>query len=230
MSTSGFLLINKPADWTSHDVIAHLRKVTGIKTIGHAGTLDPFATGLLIVGVGREATKQLGILIKHDKVYEATFILGATSDTGDLTGKIIRSVGANGSSPKLPTEKEIREILKLFIGEQLQIPPMFSAKKFGGKKLYELARQGQTVERQPSQITIFSIELLDYNWPELKIKIHCSSGTYIRVLAQDIGEKLGVGSYVSELKRTAIDRYLLTEAIDLNDLTKDNWEKFLIKI
>lgn len=223
MSTSGFLLINKPKDWTSHDVIAHLRKITRIKTIGHAGTLDPFATGLLIVGVGREATKRLSEFLKKDKVYEATFILGATSNTGDLTGEIVTNEIKN-----IPTTEQIQEALKFFTGEQLQTPPMFSAKKFGGKKLYELARKGQTVERQPSQITIFSLELANYTWPELKIKVHCSSGTYIRSLAEDVGDKLGVGGYVSELKRTTIDKYFLAEAIDLNNLNKDNWTEFLI--
>ena len=225
MSTSGFLLINKPADWTSHDVIAHLRKISGIKTIGHAGTLDPFATGLLIVGVGREATKKLGLLIKHDKVYEATFVLGAISNTGDITGEITTNEIKN-----IPTETQIQNVLESFIGEQLQTPPMFSAKKVGGRKLYELARQGQTIERQPAKITIFSLELLDYTWPNLKIKIHCSSGTYIRSLAKDIGDRLGVGGYVSELNRTAIDKYLLTEATDLKNFNQDNWTDKLINL
>ncbi|MEK7213301.1 MAG: tRNA pseudouridine(55) synthase TruB, partial [Patescibacteria group bacterium] len=174
----------------------------------HAGTLDPFATGLLIVGVGREATKRLDEFKNLPKTYEAVLFLGATSETGDPTGEI--------TNPKYqiskPDEATIKTVLKKFIGKQEQTPPMFSAKKINGQRLYTLARQGQTVERKPAQIEIYEIKFLSYAWPYLKIEVSCSAGTYIRTLAQDIGQALGVGAYCLELTRTAIGPYILKEA------------------
>lgn len=210
--TSGFLLINKPKDWTSHDVVAYLRKIIGVKKIGHAGTLDPFATGLLIVGVGREATKRLDKFKVLPKTYIATLKLGGTSDTYDSTGKITMTQWPNGTIKK-PSLEKINKILKKFIGKQLQTPPMYSAKKVGGKKLYELARKGVEVERQPANIEIYNIKLLEYNWPYLKIEINCSTGTYIRSLAHDIGQALGCGAYCDELERVKIGEYLVEDAM-----------------
>ena len=222
---TGFLLINKPPSWTSHDVIAKLRNITNVQKIGHAGTLDPFATGLLIVGVGREATKQMDKFIKLDKEYIATLHLGKISDTYDPEGTI-SDYGFEGEI----SEKTIKKVLKKFTGEQSQIPPMFSAKKVKGKKLYELAREGKEIERQPQQIKIHEIELLEYDYPKLKIRIKCSSGTYVRSLGYDIGLALGCGAYLGKLERTKIDKYTLTEAREINELNKDNWQNFLKKL
>lgn len=225
--TSGFLLINKPSGPTSHDIISQLRRITGIKQIGHAGTLDPFASGLLLVGIG-EATKLLRHYVGLDKTYEAILRLGATSDTQDRTGKIIetplQSGGqaiTNNQTPKkhqIPITK-IQKVLKSFIGKQKQVPPMYSAKKVGGKKLYELARQGQNIERKATDIEVYNIKLLSHQFSNSPIPdtitINClvSSGTYIRTLAHDIGIKLGAGAYLEELKRTAIGDFKLEDAV-----------------
>lgn len=212
-----FLLINKPTGWTSFDAVNFIRKIARAKSgqkkirVGHAGTLDPFATGLLIVGVGREATKKLDEFKSLPKTYVATIRLGATSTTGDPTGKI--TVTPPSPSPLL--RGGVKKILKSFVGKQLQTPPMFSAKKIAGQKLYELARQGKVVERQPSEIEIYKIKLLDYAYPNLKIEVSCSTGTYIRTLAEDIGKKLGPGAYCVELVRTKIGKYKLKNAEDL---------------
>ncbi|MDD5043651.1 MAG: tRNA pseudouridine(55) synthase TruB [Patescibacteria group bacterium] len=224
-----FLLINKPKSWTSHDVIAKLRGMTGIQKIGHAGTLDPFATGLLIVGVGREATKEINKFVKLDKEYIATLRLGKISDTYDSEGKITDFNTRDGEQSDTipPTVDDINKVLKKFLRPQPQIPPMFSAKKVHGKKLYELARQGKKIERQPQQITIYKIELLEYDYPCLKIKIQCSSGTYIRSLAYDIGLALNRGAYLEELQRTEIGKYKLKDAVDIGEITAENWQKYL---
>ncbi|MBU1613046.1 tRNA pseudouridine(55) synthase TruB, partial [Patescibacteria group bacterium] len=154
-----FVLIDKPVGWTSHDVISRLRKKYGIKKIGHSGTLDPFATGLLIVGVGRDATKRLDEFKKMPKVYVATIHLGAVSDTHDKMGKIELTM-SNEQLTNLPSRNDVEDVLKRFVGKQLQTPPMYSAKKIQGKKLYELAREGITVERKPAEIEIYDIKLL----------------------------------------------------------------------
>lgn len=223
MEENGFLLINKPASWTSHDVIGYMRRVTHIKRIGHAGTLDPFATGLLIVAIGRENTKRLDELFKGlDKTYIATLHLGATSTTFDRTGVITEQ-----SSNEISRE-EVKTTLQSFIGEQDQLPPMYSAKKVGGKKLYKLARKGIEVERKPHHITLYDIELLDYTFPEIKIKVRCSTGTYIRTLVHDIGQKLGVGAYCQELERSNIGDYSLENATPIKDFSRDTWKTSLI--
>lgn len=209
-SNNGFLLINKPVGPTSHDIIDRLRRLTGIKKIGHAGTLDPFASGLLICAVGREATKEIDKFVKLDKEYIATLHLGAVTDSYDRTGKIIKEYAG-----KPIAEEVINQAVLEFIGPQLQTPPMFSAKKINGKKMYELARQGKEVERQPCAITIYEMEVLSYAWPILKIKVKCSTGTYIRTIAYDLGERLGCGAYLEELERTKIGEYGVEEAIKL---------------
>lgn len=223
MEENGFLLINKPASWTSHDVIGYMRRVTHIKRIGHAGTLDPFATGLLIVAIGRENTKRLDELFKGlDKTYIATLHLGATSTTFDRTGVITEQSGHEVS------REEVKTTLQSFIGEQDQLPPMYSAKKVGGKKLYKLARKGIEVERKPHHITLYDIELLNYTFPEIKIKVRCSTGTYIRTLVHDIGQKLGVGAYCQELERSNIGDYSLENATPIKDFSRDTWKTSLI--
>jgi tRNA pseudouridine55 synthase len=208
----------------------NVKKQKKIK-VGHAGTLDPFATGLLIVAVGREDTKKLDEFKKMPKTYIATITLGATSDTYDKTGVITAChpefiSGSHGMLKQVQhdsklikiTKEQVLEILKTFTGKQLQIPPMFSAKKIKGQRLYDLARKGIEVDRQPNEIEVYSLELLDYTWPILKIEVQCSAGTYIRSLAHDIGQQLGTGAYCEELVRTQIGDYSLTNAASINNL------------
>ncbi len=221
MLENGFLLINKPTTWTSHDVVGYLRKVTRVKKIGHAGTLDPFASGLLIVAVGRENTKRLDEFKGLDKTYIATLHLGAVSDTFDSTGVITEI------SDKKISFEEIENALKNFRGQIEQLPPMYSAKKVDGKKLYKLARQGIEVERKPNLITIYELKILEYSYPLLKIEVHCSTGTYIRTLAHDIGQKLGVGAYCEELQRTKIGEFFADTALPIKDFCRDNWKNLL---
>ncbi|MDP2692373.1 MAG: tRNA pseudouridine(55) synthase TruB [bacterium] len=222
-----FLLIDKPKDWTSHDVIGYLRGVLKIKKIGHAGTLDPFATGLLIVGVERDATKRLDEFKNLPKKYIATIKLGAVSDTQDSTGNITNLpqplLVKEGGTISPPTKGELEGVLDSFIGPQEQIPPMYSAKKIKGKKLYELARQGIEIERKPNKIEIHDIKLLAYSYPQLKIEVACGTGTYIRTLAYDIGEALRTGAYCDELRRISVGDYSVTDAIEPKKITKDNF-------
>jgi tRNA pseudouridine55 synthase len=225
---SGFLLIDKQQDWTSHDVVGYLRSVTGIRKIGHAGTLDPFATGLLIVGVGRAATKRLDEFKGMEKVYTAIIKLGGTSDTQDRTGTITPTEKQE-DTPVITKEKIIKT-LETFVGTQKQTPPMYSAKKVKGKKLYELARQGKVIEREPNDITIYAIDFI--NWDEekqlLEITCRVSTGTYIRTLSHDIGQVLGVGGYCEELRRTSIGEYSVEDALDPKMLEKETWNDRLI--
>lgn len=220
----GFLLIDKPTTWTSFDVVAYLRGVTKTKKIGHAGTLDPFATGLLIVGVGREATKRIDEFKGMEKEYIATIELGKTSTTFDTEGEITKHDTCNMT----PEEKSVRDVLHTFVGNIEQIPPMYSAKKVNGKKLYELARKGIEVERKPHHVKIFEIELLKYTYPNLQIKVTCGTGTYIRTLADDIGKKLETGAYCTELRRTKIGEYSVEHAVGPKDLENDTFEERLI--
>jgi len=218
----GFVLVNKPEGPTSHDIVNRLRKITGTKKIGHSGTLDPFATGLLILGIGRETTKNLSKFQKLDKEYIAKIKLGGVSNTYDRTGKIVLKEDAE------PISKEkIEKIISEFIGEISQVPPIFSAKKDKGKKLYQLARKGVKVRPKPAIVRIEYIEILKYKWPYLEIEVKCSSGTYIRSLANDIGEKLGCGGYLEELCRTKIGNFPLREAVDLQQLNPNNWQDFV---
>ncbi|MBP9761368.1 MAG: tRNA pseudouridine(55) synthase TruB, partial [Candidatus Magasanikbacteria bacterium] len=221
----GFICIHKPATWTSHDVVGYLRKVTRIKKIGHAGTLDPFATGLLLVAIGREATSRISEFTGLPKTYRATLVLGATSDTQDSTG-IISYTAAEKKASQL-TLAEIKNVLKQFCGEQNQIPPMYSAKKIQGEKLYDLARKGKEIERTPKKITVFRLELCDdlvrQDDDTLRITVEAdvSSGTYIRTLANDIGEQLGVGAYCDTLIRTHIGPFHLLDAQPLETITPE---------
>lgn len=219
------MLVDKPSGPTSHDVIDELRRITGQRTIGHAGTLDPFASGLLLVAVGRAATKTISRFVKLDKEYEAELRLGAVTDTYDRTGKI-RTVTADADYDL----GRIKEALGNFTGELDQLPPIYSAKKVNGQKLYELARRGLEIERPLSRIRIYEIKLLDYAWPRLVIQVRCSSGTYIRALAHDIGARLSCGAYLEELRRTAIGEFRIGQAIPLNKLTRDNWQEHLFDL
>ena len=219
----GFILINKPSGPTSHDMVDKLRKITGIRKIGHAGTLDPFASGLLIMAIGRAATREISKFVKLGKEYVAKLQLGASSDTYDRTGEIRAAHIAQPIS-----QDEVQNVITRFIGKQKQVPPMYSAKKINGKKLYELARQGKTVERQAVEVEIYEIKFLKYKWPLLSFGVKCSSGTYIRSLGHDIGESLDCGAYLVELKRTAIGDYSLSQAIDIKKLKPDNWQNYLL--
>ncbi len=221
-----FILINKPPGPTSHDVINRLRQITGLKTIGHSGTLDPFAEGLLIIGIQRPSTKQLGQLTKLNKTYQATLQLGAVSDTYDLTGQITQTL--KRLNTKTFSQQNIQETLNKFIGQQLQTPPIYSAKKINGQRAYQLARQGQLVQLKPQPIHIYQLTCLNYNslTRQLKFEVNCSSGTYIRSLAHDIGQDLGCGAYLTRLTRTQIGPFHLSQAVKLTQLTTTNWQKF----
>lgn len=211
----GILLINKPSGMTSFGVVARVRRVlseqAGKKVkVGHCGTLDPFATGLLILVTGKE-TKHAMQYTKLDKVYEATIRLGQTSTTGDTEGEL------KDIDSRVPTQHEIEEVVKQFIGKITQRPPAFSAIKIDGKRAYKLAREGKEVAIPERVIDIFSLEVIEYNYPYLKISTHVSSGTYIRSLAEDIGRMLGVGAYCLELRRTRIGEWSIEDAKDLKD-------------
>lgn len=220
---SGLLLIDKPAGITSHDVVDRVRRITGQRTVGHAGTLDPFATGLLIVAVGREATKHLQHYVGLDKEYETEICLGKASATFDPEGPI-----TDAPCPDI-TAEQLVDATKRLTGDLQQIPPMHSAIKMGGKKLYQLAREGKEIERAPRAVTVRSFELLDltqtrYQLPAtINARISCSSGTYIRALARDLGEALGTAGYLTALRRTRIGTFDVSQAKKLDDLTPTNW-------
>jgi len=222
LELAGFLLIDKPDGLTSHDVIDALRRTTGIRTIGHAGTLDPFATGLLLCAVGRKATKHLSRFIGMSKEYVAEAYLGAIADTYDREGKITVT-----SQVIAPEKKTIECMLRGFVGEQEQLPPAYSAKKVHGKKMYELARKGCIIERTPNRITIFAISPATYDYPHLSFSCHVSTGTYIRTLIHDIGHRLGCGAYAQTLRRTTIGSFNVTESVTLDKLTPKNWMAYL---
>lgn len=228
--TTGFLLVDKPAGITSHDVVDKLRRITGIRKIGHAGTLDPFATGLLILAIGRESTKQISAFVGMDKEYSAEFVLGATSETLDSESEIIKTPSSSSFE-----KEDVEKAMKSLTGKIDQIPPMYSAIKINGKKLYELARKGETIERPPRKITIHSFELMlkpkiEDDLTILDVTINCSSGTYIRSLARDLAEKLGTTGYVRKLRRNSIGEYQIMNAVSLNSLDSDNWTEQLIHV
>ena len=220
MISKNILLINKPPGPTSHDIVDKVRRITGERRVGHAGTLDPFAEGLLIVLVGRESTKRQSEFMKLDKEYITTIHLGAETDTNDLTGKQIEPQFSNKSDP--PTLKIIQKILKGFTGEIDQVPPQYSAIKIKGKKAYELARKGIAIELKSRKIKIYSIKILTYAYPLLELEINCSSGTYIRALARDIGRELKCGAYLEKLTRTKIGKYSLKDAVLLEDIAQND--------
>lgn len=209
------LLIDKPAGISSFGVVARIRRALserlGVKKVkvGHTGTLDPFATGLLILLVGK-ATKRSNEFLKLDKEYEAEIRLGEISTTGDTEGEIKKLY--NG--PAVP-EEDVKKVVQSFVGEISQKVPAFSAVKINGRRAYELARKGMEVEMPTRKVTIYSIDILEYKWPVLRIRTKVSSGTYIRTLGEDIGKRLGTGAYLIALRRTKIDRYSVENAINL---------------
>ena len=209
---NGIVNIYKEKGYTSHDVVAVLRKVVGQKKIGHTGTLDPDATGVLPVCLGR-ATKVCELLTDHDKTYEALLLLGKTTDTQDISGEVLEE-----KDPAHLTEEKVRSCIESFIGEYDQVPPMYSALKVNGKKLYELAREGKTVERKSRKVQIHGIRILEMNLPHVRMEVDCSKGTYIRTLCHDIGEKLQVGGCMEELERTKVGRFLKEDAVTLDEV------------
>jgi tRNA pseudouridine55 synthase len=222
---NGILLVDKPSGWTSFDVVAKVRNLlrkwsieqgTGNKKpkVGHTGTLDPLATGLLVLLLG-DYTKKATELSKLDKTYEVTIWLGKTSTTGDEEGEKL------AVSERVPAHEELEAALRKFKGEIEQTPPAYSAIKISGQRAYKLARAGKEVKLEPRKVNIYSLELLDYTYPEVKFVAKVSSGTYIRSLAEDIGKNLGTGAYMSALCRTHIGRYFIAQAIDGSSMSLD---------
>lgn len=214
MQEDSVLLIDKPSGMTSFGVVARVRRKLsqqlGKKAkVGHTGTLDPFATGLMIIVTGKEC-RNAGSYSKLDKVYEATIRLGQTSSTGDPEGEI------TDVSDGKPTLDEVNEALGQFVGEIQQTPPIYSAIKINGQRAYKLARKGESVEMPVRTVTIFSLELIDYIYPDIKIRVHVSSGTYIRTLAEDIGRVLGTGAYCTQLRRTKIADFSIDDSVVLD--------------
>ena len=206
------LNIYKEKGYTSHDVVARLRRIVGQKKIGHTGTLDPEAEGVLPVCLGK-ATKLCDLLTDKVKTYEAVLLLGISTDTQDTTGKILEE--KNTADLR---EEAVREVVLSFEGEYDQIPPMFSALKVGGKKLYELARDGKEVERKPRHVQIYRIRILQIDLPRVRMEVTCSKGTYIRTLCHDIGEKLGCGGCMESLLRTRVERFGVAESLRISEV------------
>lgn len=215
------ILIDKPAGLSSFGVVARVRRRLSMEAgkkvkVGHTGTLDPFATGLLIL-LANKATKLSNQFLKLDKWYEATICLGKTSTTGDPEGEIIEQ-----NTEKVPTLEEVKAIVSQFVGQIMQTVPVFSAVKINGQRAYQLARRGENVSMPTRQIEIYAIEILSYNYPELIIRTHVSSGTYIRTLGEDIGKALGVGAYLTALRRTQVGDYQIKNAVKLSDFMGEN--------
>ena len=208
---NGIVIIDKPQEWTSNDVVSRLRRVFNTRRIGHGGTLDPMATGVLPVFVGR-ATRGVEFFEHAEKVYETTVRFGLTTDTEDITGKTITECEVS------LTESDLIDVLPKFRGDILQVPPMYSAIKVGGQKLYDLARKGREVERQPRSITIHELDLLEFSGKEARLRVRCSKGTYIRTLCKDIGEALGCGACMAALRRVEAGEYTLEGSVPLRQL------------
>ncbi len=219
-SLDGVLIVDKPADWTSHDVVAKVRKILRTRRVGHTGTLDPFATGVLVICVNR-ATRLVQYLTGDDKEYVATMRLGFATDTGDFTGQILPPV----TDASHITPEQVQAVLKEFQGRIRQIPPMYSAKKVGGVRLHELARRGEEIERQAIEIEIKELELLpdlpaeSVPAEEFSFRVVCTAGTYIRTLAEDIGKRLGAGAHLTALRRTRAGSGRLSKAVTLEALS-----------
>lgn len=203
----GFLAIDKPVEWSSHDVVDAARRWLGTRRVGHLGTLDPLATGVLPLAI-RDATKLIPFVDQHEKVYAGTIRLGIATDTFDGEGKIVRS-----HAGPLPSEAEVRAALATFAGDIEQIPPMFSSVKKDGVPLYRLARKGQEVEREPRKVTIHRIAMTRFEPPDVGVEVACSPGTYVRVLAADLGEKLGCGAHLAGLRRTANGPFAIADCL-----------------
>jgi tRNA pseudouridine55 synthase len=205
----------KPVGMTSHDVVDVLRRTTGIKKVGHAGTLDPLAEGVLVVGVGRAATKQIGVVVAKEKEYEADIILGITSTTDDEEGEKTKRAGVVE-----PSEEDVETALKLFVGTSMQMPPIYSALKVGGAPAYVYARKGKAVILKERAVTIKEIELVSYAWPHIRFRVVTGPGVYIRALARDMGEVLHTGGYLSALIRTRVGEFIKENSYTLEEIKK----------
>jgi tRNA pseudouridine55 synthase len=225
---SGILVIDKPVGLTSHDVVDHIRRGTGIRRAGHTGTLDPRASGVLVILVG-PAVRLSEFVSASDKRYQAILRLGNSTDTFDAEGKFTRQPS---TAPLDVTEQQFNEVLQRYVGEIEQTPPAYSAVKIHGRKAYEMARQGEEVEIAPRKINVYHLEILEWAPPEVVIDVHCSSGTYVRSLANDLGIALGCGAYLVGLRRTKSGRFSLRDATPLRKLeeafTAGNWYQYLI--
>ena len=208
----GILLIDKHAGCTSHDIVSMVRRRLGMKGVGHAGTLDPMATGLLVILLGR-ATKVSQYLMSLDKVYEGSFILGVETNTQDSEGEVMKT----SPVPQISAE-ELQKRMAEFIGDQYQTPPMFSAKKVNGVPLYKMARKGEEVERQPRFIRVSKFELLNFESPRADFLLHCSKGTYVRTICNDLGAKIGCGAHMCALRRTESNKFNVKDAITIAQL------------
>jgi tRNA pseudouridine55 synthase len=208
----GILLVDKPRDHTSHDVVARLRGKLKMKRIGHAGTLDPMATGLLVILVGK-ATKVSQYLVSLDKEYEGTIELGKVTDTQDADGEVIETCPV----PSL-TDGDLLAAIKTFLGDQYQMPPMYSAIKINGQPLYKAARKGEDVEREPRFIRVMGWDVLRFASPQIDFRLRCTKGTYVRTLAHDLGAKLGCGAHLSALRRSATDKFSVSQALTLDQI------------
>ena len=222
MGYNGIILVDKPADWTSHDVVAKLRGILHERRVGHSGTLDPMATGLLTVFVGR-ATRAVQFAETYNKRYVASLRCGYSTDTQDTSGRVTAQTGIS------PTEAELTDVLPEFTGEISQIPPMYSAIKVSGKKLYELARKGETVERKPRTVNISELSLVGHDGDDFVLSVSCSKGTYIRTLCNDIGERLGCRACMSALRRTNAGPFDVRDAHTLSEIAEDP-ERYIIPV
>ncbi len=221
----GILIINKPAGPTSYDIVDRIKKITRTKKVGHAGTLDPFAEGVLIILINN-ATKLQTKFMDMPKTYIGTLKLGETSSTYDVEGEKTQDTRHNNQTN--PNIQTVQDTIKSFIGEIDQVPPIHSAIKVNGVRAYKLAWQGEKPELKPRKIKIYDIKILNYEWPRLKIEVDCSRGTYIRSLAHDIGQKLGCGAYLEALTRTKIGKFSIENSTKINELNSQNWTKKLI--
>jgi tRNA pseudouridine55 synthase len=212
---NGILLVDKPPEWTSHDVVNFVRRRFNVKKVGHAGTLDPAATGLLVLLLGK-ATKMSQLLSQSDKSYSGEMLFGIETDSQDLDGKTLAENDAS-----FLTEDMVLDAFKSFTGPQLQTPPMVSAVKVGGKKLYNLAREGKTVEREPREIVIHSLEATGFSLPVVSFEVACTKGTYVRTICSDIGAKLGCGAVLKSLRRTRSGEFDVENAFDIEDMKAD---------
>ncbi len=225
MEKIGFINLNKPTGITSHGAAQKLKKITGIRRIGHSGTLDPMASGVLVMAVGK-ATKLVEFLRKDDKTYEAVIRLGVTSDTYDATGQITETP----PPVPIPSGAQIRSAIEQFAGEIEQMPPKFSAIKVKGTPAYKLARDGKEVELKPRKVTIHEIKLVEFRHPLVSIKVKCSAGTYIRSIAHDLGQRLKTGAVLDALHRTQAGDFDIKDSVELDDVTEENWQEYLLPV
>jgi tRNA pseudouridine55 synthase len=213
-SQSGLVVVDKPGGMTSHDVVSRVRRLAGTRKVGHAGTLDPMATGVLVLAINR-ATRLLGHLTLEDKRYDATIRLGASTTTDDAEGEVVESHPLGDL-----TDDQVRSALEGFVGEIDQVPSSVSAVKVGGKRAYALVRAGEQVDLPARRVTVHALDVTDLELPDVRISVHCSSGTYIRAIARDLGALLGVGGHLTALRRTSVGPFTLTDAHTLDDLTE----------